>query len=472
MKRKAAILIYVLVFGIFFLLLLAGLLGFILSQLKVAKQKIAWQKSFEIAEAGIDYYRWCLNNEINCPLEKDYEDIEGQTIGHFKIDLQTNANCGQIISQKIVSQGWTKDFPNLKRKISVFYAKESVAKYSYILNSNVWVGSDHVIRGPFHSNGGIRFDGQNLSKVSSAQEEWVCTQSFGCGPEGVGYGLGLCPPECEIRDFQCICPGVFSTTDVSNRDLFSFPIPSFDFDGITADLAQIKAAAQESGIYLPPSKDIDSKGKGYHLIFRSDKTVEIKIITKLSPTLAYSLEEGWHEDYFTIVSEYTYKTLQIPSDCSAIFVEDNLWPQGIIEGKVTVASANLIAANKDTDVILEWNLDYAEGGEEDGLTLIAERSILIGPDSPNDMVLRGIFIAQKGRFSRNHYPWNIKNSLTIYGSIVSNGRVGTQWITLGGHIVSGYKNRETYVDPNLIYNPPVFTPFLSQNFEILKWEEL
>jgi hypothetical protein len=88
------------------------------------------------------------------------------------------------------------------------------------------------------------------------------------------------------------------------------------------------------------------------------------------------------------------------------------------------------------------------------------------------MTLRGIFVAQKGRFSRNHYPGNTRQSLTIYGSIVSNGRVGTQWVSIGGHVVSGYLNRETYVDSSLIYEPPVFTPFLSSQFKIVKWEEL
>jgi hypothetical protein len=473
--KKGIITTYVLVFGAIFLILLMGILGFILMQLKIARQKVAWNEALEIAEAGINYYRWCLNNEVStsCQLEKEYEDISGKIIGKFQIQFQENSNCGVVISQRIQSLGWTYKYPDLKREISVFYGKESVAKYSYILNSNVWVGPDHIIRGPYHSNGGVRFDGQNLSTVSSALQEWVCTNSFGCGPQGVGYGFGLCPPECEIINNQCVCPGVFSTTQNSNQDLFIFPIPPFDFDGITTDLAQIKNAAQNlGGIYLPPSNQIDSEGKGWHLIFNNDGTFEARIITELSPTYAYSLEEGWHYDYFTITSEYTYQIFSIPTSCSAIFVEDNLWPEGEIKGKVTVASADLANPNQDTDVILQGNLDYTSTDGSDGLTLIGERNVLISPNSPDNMILRGIFIAQKGRFSRNHYPGNIKDSLIIYGSIVSNGRVGTQWINIGGHVVSGYLNRETYVDLNLIYEPPVFTPFLSSQFKIVKWEEL
>ncbi len=487
--KKGIITIYALIFGMVFLILLGAIVGFILFGLNLIEKRIAWHKAFHIAEAGIEYYKWCINNNIDCELEKEYSDITGKAIGKFKIEIQTNSNCQQIILHQIISTGSTFKFPEIKRKISVLYARESVAKYAYILNSNVWVGADHVIRGPFHSNGGIRFDGTNLSLVSSAQETWECTNSFGCGPTGVGYGLGLCPPECQIINWRCICPGVFSTTQNSQRDLFLYPIPQFDFAGITADLAQIKTSAQNlGGIYLPPANQINPRGKGWHLKFFVDEStgeakVEAKIITALSPTCGYSFEndgfpicqtskEGFYQwNYFTITSEQTYQIFTIPSSCSVIFVEDNLWPEGIIKGKVTVASANLIDPNKDTDVILNYNLDYAGTGN-DGLTLISERNILIGPDSPDYMTLKGIFIAQKGRFSRNHYQGNIRESLTITGSIISSGRVGTQWVNQGGHIISGYKNRETYLDPRLLYEPPVFTPYLTPQFKKVKWEEI
>ncbi|NCO25023.1 hypothetical protein GW901_00655 [Candidatus Parcubacteria bacterium] len=474
--KKGIITTYVLVFGAIFLILLSGLLGFILLQLRQSSQRISWNESLEIAEAGMNYYRWCLNNgiETNCQTEKDYQDISGNNIGKFSIQDISQISCGEIIQRKIISTGQTYKLPDIKRKVSVIYARTSVAKYSYILNSNVWVGADHVVRGPYHSNGGIRFDGQNLSIVSSAQNEWVCTASFGCGPQGVGYGLGLCPSECKIVSNQCICPGVFSTTQNSNRGLFSYPVPQFDFNGITVNLAQMKTASQSSGVYLQPSVNLNPQGKGYHLKFFSDGTFEVWIITGLSPTYAYSLEEDWHYDYFTITNEYRYgEPITIDSTCPLIFFEDNLWPEGQVKGKVTVVSANLINPNLDTDIILEANIDYATQDGSSGLTLISERNVLIGPDSPNYMTLRGIFVAQKGRFSRDHYKNNIKEELDIYGSIVSSGRVGTQWvISPSGQIVSGYKKRETYIDPNLIYNPPPFTPFAEPEFRILNWEEL
>jgi len=465
MRNRGIITTLVLVFGAIFLILLGGLLGFILLQLRQSSQKAAWNESLSIAEAGINYYRWCLNNnvEANCQTEKDYFDPAGNPLGHFSLQISSTVSCGETVQRKIISQGWTNKFPQIKRKVSVLYARASVARYSYILNDNVWIGSDHEIRGPYHSNGGVRMDGENQSTVTSAKDKWICTGSFACSPCPVSAG-------CWIEGTDCYCPGVFTTTQNSNPDLFSFPVPPFDFAGITIDLAQMKNSAQSSGIYLPPSTDLNPQGKGYHIKFKNNGTFETWLITGLSPTWAYSLEEGWHYDYFTITNEYLYNSYSIPSACSVIFFEDNLWPEGEVKGKVTIASANLISPNLDTDVILQGNIDYTTLDGSDGFSVIGERNVLISPNSPNQMELRGIFIAQKGRFSRNHYPGNIRDKLEIYGSIISNGRVGTQWIS-GSQIVSGYLKRESYFDSNLVYNPPPFVPYITPDFEIIKWEE-
>lgn len=463
---KGSIITIVLIFGLIFLILLGGLFSFILIQARQSKQNVGWNQALHIAESGVDYYRWCLDNEAedNCQLEKEYFDSEGNLIGHFSLEIISNLSCGEIIERQISSTGWTEKFPQTIRKIKVLYARTSVAKYAYLLNDNVWAGSDREIKGDYHSNGGIRMDGENQSLVSSALEEWVCTSSFGCDSCPVSQG-------CRIESGDCICPGVFTTTGNADVGLFDYPTPSFDFEGITIDLAQIKAKAQASSIYLPPAVTINSGADGYHLIFKNDGTVEVWIITRLWPDRAYSLEEGWHYDYFRIRDEYFYNTYSVSPSCSVIFVEDNLWPEGEVKSKITVASANLIDPNKDTDVILKGNIDYVNKDGSEGLAVIGEGDVLIGPDSPDQMELRGIFVAQKGHFGRNHYQGNIRNKLEIVGSIVSNGRVGTKWSS-GSYVVSGYLKRENYIDSNLIYSPPPFVPYVEYDFKIVKWEEI
>ncbi len=462
------IITYVLVFSAIFLVLMGGLFNFILLQLKQSAKKIAWYESLAIAESGIHYRHWCLNNNVeeSCESEKDYFDLDGNLIGHFSLNINSEINCSQEVKQNIESSGWTNDFPETIRTVAVSYGRVSVAKYAFLINDNVWAGADREIRGLYHSNGGIRMDGENQSLVTSAKQDWLCADSFGCN-------YSSCPSACVREGNACRCPGVFTTTSNSNPDLFQWPAPYFDFESITIDLAEVRnlTLPWPQDKYWPPSADINAQADGYHLIFNQDGTVGVWIITDLDSDWAYDLENGWHNDYFSINSEYLFKTINLDPVCSLIFVEDNLWLDGKVKGKVTVVSANLIYPAQETSVVLPGDIEYSILDGSDGLAVVGEQNILISPDSPNDMELRGIFIAQKGRFGRNHYPWNIKDKLEMYGAIVSNGRVGTKW-TSGSVIVSGYRVRENYTDPNLVFDAPAFVPAISPDFQILDWEEV
>ncbi len=458
---------YVLVFGAIFLLLLSGLLGFILLQLRHSAQRVAWNQSLQIAEAGINYYHWCLNNraEAHCLTEKEYRDPAGKPIGKFSLSITSQTLCGEIIQKAITSRGWTYDWPEIDREIRVLYGRESVAKYAYLINDNVWAGADRKIRGLYHSNKGIRMDGTNYSLVTSAQEKWVLTRSFGYPP---------CPRACWREGGNCVCPGVFTTTDNPDTGLFDWPVPRFDFDKITVDLKEIRDLTKPypRQYYWPPANNIHPQGKGYHLIFKPNGTFEVWIITELDSIRAYSTEKGWHDEHSIIEEKYLFGTYPINPACPLIFIEDNLWVEGIIKGKVTIAAAK---DPGETTVWLPGNIDYTVLDGSDGLAVISEENVLITPDSPNIMTLRGVFVAQKGYFGRNHYtgdaPTRRGESLIIYGSIVSNGRVGTAWFNPAGQVVSGYLKRETYIDPNLIYNPPSFVPFVRPEFKIINWEE-
>jgi len=456
----------VLVFSFIFLIMLGGLLTFILIQHKVSVQNIAWEESLRVAESGIDYYKWCLNNgaEDQCQMQRNYYDQEGVLIGDFSLEVISDVSCGETISRRIYSTGRSSKYNDVERTLEVAYGRMSIAKFAYLLNDNVWAGPDRQIKGLYHSNGGIRMDGENQSLISSTLNEWVCTSSFGCSTCPVSSG-------CRIEGSNCICPGVFTTTENPRTDLFSFPVSPFDFAGITVDLAGIKSKAQSYSIYLPPSGSIDSSADGYHLVFKPDGTVEVRIITRLWSDWAYSEEQGWHNDYFRIRDEYLYNTYSIESSCPVIFVEDNLWVEGTIAGKVTLASANLISPAVKTNIILVNDIDYAAYDENHAFMAIAENNVLISPSSPDNMFLHGIIIAQNGHFGINHYPDNIKNNLELNGSVVSNGRVGTQWIS-GSYIVSGYLHRQNYTDPDLIYSALPFVPYSEYEFKAIKWEEL
>ncbi len=469
--EKGSITTLTLVFGSVFILMFSGLSAFIMLQLKHSRQKAAWNQALTIAEAGLNYYRWHLahapndfqDGQASCcdsppcsacgPYEHDYDDPEGGNIGGFSLEIQGTQQCGQTSSVIITSTGWAESHPNTKRTVRVKYIQPTVADFAYLLNDNVWAGADREIKGPYHSNGGIRMDGENKSLVTSASEDWYCTSSFGCSPSQT-------------------MPGVFTTAN-GNEDLFDFPIPPFDFDGITMDLAEIKSTTQGGqGIYLGPSGD-----EGYHIILRNDQTMDVYRITQLDSVYAYSSELGWHWEDSVIDNESFLGSYDIPESCGLAFVEDNLWIEGELSGKLTIVSADLINPNTETDVWLEGNIEYTERDGSDGLVLMAQNNNLIGLDVPESMELHGVYIAQNGHFGRNHYScswyWSDckKDYLEIFGSVVSNGRVGTKWSS-GGSWSSGFEQRENIYDPEQSFNPPIFLPATSEEHQIKEWEEI
>lgn len=466
MPNKGFTTTYVLVFGALLLVMLGGFFGFVSFELKRGKEEIAWHRSLQTAETFIHRYRWCLNNgvEAGCSGSFDYYDLEGNQIGSANVSAQAGLSCGEEGSHQITSTGWDVDFPEEMRTLSASIGQMSVAKYAYLIDDNIWAGADREIRGLYHSNGGIRMDGKNQSLVTSAQSEWLCTSSFGCDYLD-------CPSDCVQDGYTCRCPGVFTTTDNASSDLFDYPFLHFDFEGISIDLSEIKdlTIGSPQSKYWPPVENIDGSGEGYHFVLKNDGTIEVRVITNLDSVWGYNNEEGWHYDDFRIANEYLYKTIDPTEDCSLIFVEDNLWIDGEVGEKMTIASADLISSTDTTNIILVDDINYVDEG--DNLGLIGEGNILISPDSPDKLKIEGIFVAQKGRFGRNHYYEDTKDELEIKGTVVSKGKVDTKWSS-GSVIVSGYLRRESYIDSDLIYSPPHFIPSASEDFEILHWEEL
>lgn len=485
-KNKGFIITYILVFGWIFLLLLASLLNFILFQFRQAKHELAYEQALHIAEAGINRYRWYLTHrsqelfeggKINCPPSDcvdctvcEYElRLAGLgVVGRYRLEVEEERPCGITTAVRVTAIGWTTQFPNIQRRIRVQYIRPTVAEYSYILNSNVWAGADRVITGLYHSNGGIRMDGQNNSLVTSAQAEWICTSSYGCSP---------CPLVCQYQiGVGCVCPGVFTTANAEER-FFRTGVFRFDFEGITVDLGRIKRLTQPlpegegRGLYLPPSGK-----KGYHVIING-RELSVRKIRELSRVWAYNRQVGSYFWEYSIISEVGSAVNHSLGDCGLIFIEDDVWLEGEVEGNITLAVADLITPGIERNVWLKNDIIYREGGDADGFALISQHNILITPDSPNYLELYGVYIAQLGFFGRSHYhpfwypAYAKKEELSIFGSIISNGRVGTKWSS-GGTFLSGYRKRESIYDPDLSFNPPPFLPSTSEEFSYKGWEEI
>lgn len=262
------------------------------------------------------------------------------------------------------------------------------------------------------------------------------------------------------------------------------PPAGVTFSQITPDFAALKTAAQASGIYLPPRAAPESPHNGYHLIFNSNGTLTVRLVTnttQLNSVRTVDAPATNSRDNTLIRTESLYQASTIPTDCGLIFVEANAWIEGTIPSKVTVVAAKFVGGGSGADVMLKNNVTYAATDGTAGLTVIAERNIKITADSPTNMTLHGIFVAVDGYFGRNNYfipsggctgLYEARGSLTILGTIVSNYTPQTKWSNLcSGGGTAGYQTQSLTVDTSNATNPPPYTPTTSSTKSFINWQQ-
>ena len=469
-----------------FILLLSAITSYVLTQSRYGRTLHAREVAFNIADAGLEYYRWFLShnpsimtngNGLVSPYTYTVKDPEdGATVGSATITATATLACGVVQWVDLTSVGSSALNASYPRTLGARYMRPSTAEYSNLLNANVWAGADRVITGPYFSNGGIRMDGTNNSTVSSAVSTWQCDSSFGCSPtqtkNGV-WGAG------------------------SGSGFWQYPISSFDFAGISTNFATLKTYAQTNGILLDTTivrvggvqqgSSFSSVGgtdqRGYHVVLRSDNTIDVYRVTSTGsvPSVHTDNPSSWTTDYHTITGETYLGRYTIPATCAVIYAQAKVWLEGTVGGKVTILAAD--TGSFSPDIILNNNITYSSGTGSSGLTAIAERSVLIPLVSPDTMTVRGIFVAQSGYLGRNYYEsggshgvpsaynsYVTRASLSTIGTVVSNGRVGTKW-TCGNSFCSGYSTRIDSYDRILAFAPPPFTPSSSPDYKLNLWRE-
>jgi hypothetical protein len=458
-----------LVFGSVLLASLGGLSMFVLSQNRLQARATAAEEATALAEAGIEYYRWFLAHYPDDtqngtggpgPYELTYDDPETGVAGTITLDIAGNEACNELTSVDITSTGSPASDPSVERTITARYARPSVGAFSYILNDSVWAGSDRVINGPYHSNGGIRMDGTANADVTSSVSSWNCTSSYGCSPA------------------SSTASGVLGSGP--NANLWGWPVPQVNFSGIAADFGTLKTLAQAEGIYYPryssgTNQNSNNYWRGYRLTFNANDTVTVRrvhTLTNLGVTPVNSADDT--DDWALIAGSSAYETRTIPADCGLIFVEDNVWVEGTIPSKITLVAAATSTAVAPNAYLVN-NIQYGATDGSDGLTLIAEHNVLISPSAPDSMTLNGIFIAQEGAFGMNAYDSctyaDKTGALTILGTTVSSKRTGTQWTSYCGGYHKGFQSRVDSFDRNMASNPPAFTPLVSVDYELMDWRQ-
>ncbi len=157
-----------------------------------------------------------------------------------------------------------------------------------------------------------------------------------------------------------------------------------------------------------------------------------------------------------------------------LFLEDNVWVNGQMDtARLTIAAAYFPDSVPDRkSIIINDDITYAHNDGSEALGLIAQKDVIVGLFSKDDLRIDAALIAQNGKVGRYYYSSNcgseyIRNSLTLYGMIATSQRYGFAY-TDG----TGYQIRNLNYDGNLLYAPPPDFPLTTGQYETISWEEV
>jgi len=452
--QKGSITAPMLIMSAAFTLVIYGLVFMLANQWDFTFRQTAYDQALSVAEAGIQYYRWHLAHSPNDyqdgtgqpgPYVHTYRDQQGKEVGTYSLEIETPTDGSSIIT--ITSTGWVNDYPQAKRTVTAKYGIPSLARFSHLTNASAWYGQGITIHGRIHSNTGIRMDGVNTSLVTNSQATYKCGQDTGCSPTVNKDGVWGSGP---------------------NANLWLYPYPPVDFDAILFDFAVMRDEAVANGVYLP-----DSHAQGYHIQFLADGRFSVFKVTRTYSNHGYSINEGCRRWYSRIRNEELLGTYQV-ADNPVIFAEDDVWVDGIVNGRTTVGVASFPLQSLKANIWINDNITYLAKDGRHALGLIAQDDIFFGRDLPDDFEVNAALMAQNGKVMRHGYfdncgdtPYAVRNSLTIYGSIISNQK--SYW-NYGDGPTSGFRTRTVTYDANLLYNAPPYFP-TDGEYEFISWEE-
>lgn len=457
MNKKGTVTPALLVITGAFMTVIYGLLLLLALQVDYSQRQLASEQALNIAEAGVNYYRWHLAHDPTDyqdgtggpgPYTHQYNDPEGGTVGAYQLDIIAPSGGSSIVT--IRSTGWTERYPDVRRTIEAQYGIPSLTRYSFLSNASSWYGTNITVNGDVHSNNGIRMDGTNTARVTSAQETYICGSETGCSP-------------------PTSRPGVWGAG--GDQSLWEFPVPPVDFNSISFDFVQMRNEAQTNGLYLPPT------GLGYHLIFNSNGTVAVRRVNSTNYYYGYDAETGCQRRYQRISSESTVGTYNV-DDLPIIFAENHLWVEGNVNGRTTVVAARFPLETNEMNIWIPNSIRYTAYDGSDAMGLIAQHDIYYTRDIPENFQIDAAMLAQTGKIIRHGYYFgcgnagsgNIKDSLTINGAVMSFEK--SYWnYTSGGSLISGFTTRTINYDGNLLFMPPPFFP-TSGEYQFISWREI
>lgn len=489
-KNGGLVLVQAIVFGSIGIVLVTALISASGANFKAAKQAALKEQAQQIAEAGVDYYRWHLAHDQDDyqdgtggpgPYVHDFLDKNDNKIGEFSLDITPPPDGSTVVI--IESTGTVLADPSIERTVRATLAIPSLAQYAVVANADMRFGEGTEVFGPIHSNGGIRFDGLAHNIVSSSQDAYDDPDHSGSDDFGVHTHVSPADPAASDTDTS----GSITEEDAPVRtDVFevgrSFPLQSVDFVGLTSNLAELKATAQEpEGHYFAASGV-----SGYRIVLRTDDTFDVYTVDTLAAVPHWSCSDPGQENWGTwSVGTNTLLGNFNNPDNGVIFFEDHVWAEGQIDGdRLTIAAGRFpdIPAQRRS-ITVNTDLLYTNYDGTDVIALIAQDDINVGLYSDDTFRIDAALIAQNGRVGRYYYrdaywwwgwrqgcePYHERAQITLYGMIGTNERYGFAYTDPDA---PGYLIREINYDGNLLYGPPPSFPLTSQFYETIGWEQV
>ena len=520
MKNKGDILVSVLVFAAIAVTILTGLTNWGASLLVGIRTTAAKEQAFQIAEAGIDYYRWHLaqyptdyqdGTVTSGPYYHNFYDKDNNLIGGYSLAI-TPPPLGST-KVVIVSTGTTTANKSVKRIVQAILAEPSWAQFAVVSNDYMRFGAGTVVNGPITSNKGIHFDGIANNVISSAMATYTdpdYSSGFSC--TNVSYGVHTCvspadpsPPSAAANNTAVFAAGR------------QYPIPATDFVGLQVNLQTLYNSTLSNGVcnHTNIVSCWSSSGvQGYHIVFQvsngSTTYNMYKVNTQKSTPSGCGTDATAQSQTYQGSSSYwntgtNWGTWSIngltgsnnPSSGESqvngpnsdhswpvptngvIFVADNLWVDGTINNaRLTIASANIGTSNPNsyTNIIVNTNLKYTNANGNDVLGLISQGNVNVGMVSDDNLEIDGALMAENGRVGRFYYNsscsvqstnYSSRTSLTLLGMIATAIRYGFAYTDN-----TGYITRNITYDANLLYSPPPNFPLSSTQYQMASWKQI
>lgn len=478
MLSRGYLIIHTLVFGAIAILFITALAHWGALNLRAGRDAGLREQAFQIAEAGIEYYRWHLAHAPTDyqdgtgtagPYTHDYYDVDGNVTGTFTLTITPPPIGSTVVI--VVSKGIVNSNPSISRSIEAKFAIPSIAKYAFLAKSKMRFGEGTEVFGPIHSNDGIRFDGLAHNLITSFKYSYDDPDHSGADEYGVHTHLSPTDPIPPISPQGT--PPVRTDVFESGRQV---GVPAVDWDGFTQDLAQIKTDAQANGRYHAGSGSL-----GYSIVLKTNDTYDLYKVTGLvsAPSGCSDTQDqdGWGT--WSISTQTPVNNFSFPAN-GLIFFEDNVWVEGTIDSARLTIAAGRFPENPSTNAHITVNKDirYTNYDGSDVLALIAQGNFNVGMVSDTDLAIDAALVAKNGRVGRYYYPapywfWNRcspyhnRSVISLFGMIASKERYGFAYTD-----DNGYVTRNIVYDGNLLYSPPPSFPLTSDQYETISWREL